>query len=622
VQLRQRLQNLIGNTLGYCNAKQTPAVQAHSQLEGQATCPDSTWENRIQARMAELARSELAIRRWSGQLQELSKLSARLNTAHDVGSILGVVVEGARGIIGVHQAVASVDLEAAEGQQTTCTSLSEKYAHWSQGQGQARFGTDALDGLVKNENQTLRLAQAELQALPQGMAATQEDERRPAMRGWLAAPFVRSDGGNLGLVQLSDKTQGEFTEADEMILAQLAQTASVALENARLYQDLRDRDQRKDDFLAMLAHELRNPLAPIRNAVQILLLAHPNDDTVSQAREVIGRQVTHLVRLVDDLLDVSRITRGKINLVKGPVEISMAIAVAVESCRPLLDERRHTFELNLAKDSLYVRADLTRLTQVLLNLLNNAAKYTDAGGRIQLTVAREDDTAVIRVRDNGTGIAPQVLPTIFDVFTQVDRTLDRAQGGLGLGLTLVRRLTEMHGGTVDAHSDGLGKGSTFTVRLPLLTEYRTQASAVETGPPPGACLQEGNARVLVVDDSSDSAESLAVLLRGRGYQVRTVHDGNKALPAAEEFRPEVFVLDIGLPGLDGFELARRFRMSALYRDALLISLTGYGTEEDRRTCFQAGFDAHFVKPLDLNSFFSLLGSFESMRPGRRIGKIT
>jgi signal transduction histidine kinase len=563
-------------------------------------------ENRVRERTSELAQANGSLRRWSDQLQELARLSALLNTAHDIGSVLGFVTQTVREIIGAHAALTRIVFDTQERSQLISTSWSDKLARWRQ--PPSRFGTQALDNLVCSGNRARRFTHEALAAMPEYATPGVDRSTVPPMRGWLAAPLIGRDGGNLGLIQLSDRYEDEFTATDETLLLQVAQTTSVALENARLYQDLRERDRRKDEFLAMLAHELRNPLAPIRNAVQILELAGTKDVHVVAARDLIGRQVMHLVRLVDDLLDVSRITRGKINLVKEPVEIARVVAVAVESCRPIIDERRHTLEVVLPPTAVLVEADLTRLAQVILNLLNNAAKYTDEGGRIRLSVTVETNQVAISVRDNGTGISAEMLPTIFDVFTQVDRTLDRSQGGLGLGLTLVRRLTEMHGGRVEAHSAGPGKGSEFIVRLPLLNEQSMDEAKPSSrdGQPRG--VRGPRRRILIVDDNRDSAESLAMLLRVRGHDVRTAYDGRQGLVVADEYRPGVLILDIGLPGLDGYTIARALRGQPAFRDALLIALTGYGAEEDRRACYRSGFDAHLVKPVDLVPLLGLLES--------------
>jgi signal transduction histidine kinase/DNA-binding response OmpR family regulator len=566
-------------------------------------------EQRVRARTSELAQANGALQRWSEQLQDLARLSSRLNTAHDLSSVIDFVTQTVREIIGAHAALTRIVADAPDKPALLSVSWSDKLASWRN--SSARFGTSELDQLVCGSNQSRRVTHQQLGVMPQFRASISDNSTVPPMRGWLAAPLISRDGINLGLIQLSDRYEDEFTENDEALLLQVAQTTSVALENARLYQDLRERDRRKDEFLAMLAHELRNPLAPIRNAVQILELTGTKDAHVISARDLIGRQVGHLVRLVDDLLDVSRITRGKINLVKEPVEVTKVVDMAVESCRPIIEERNHNLVIALPPQTVLVEADLTRLAQVIMNLLNNAAKYTDQGGRIQLGVEVEHGQVVFRVRDNGTGISQEMLPTIFDVFTQVDRTLDRSQGGLGLGLTLVRRLTEMHGGRVEAHSAGPGQGSEFIVRLPMADASEELSSeehrSVELDGEPVAA-RGPRRRILIVDDNRDSAESLAMLLRVRGHEVRTAYDGRKSLGVAEEYRPDVVILDIGLPGLDGYTVARALRAQAAFRDALLVALTGYGAEEDRRACYRSGFDAHLVKPVDLVPLLGLLES--------------
>jgi PAS domain S-box-containing protein len=354
-------------------------------------------------------------------------------------------------------------------------------------------------------------------------------------------------------------------------------------------------DRRKDEFLAMLAHELRNPLAPIRNAAQVIRLLGTTEPNVQRSTEVIERQVQTMARLVDDLLDVSRITTGKIKLQKEPVELATVVARAVEAARPLIEARRHALTVRLPPEAMRLEADVTRLAQVVGNLLANAAKYTENGGRIELGVARHGNIAVVRVRDNGVGIPAAMLPRIFDLFVQVDRSLARSEGGLGIGLTLVKSLVEMHGGSVEAHSEGLGRGSEFVVRLPVLQTRHD--------PNPDQAERSGDypsppRRILVVDDNVDAAASLAMLLQVEQHDVRTAHDGPTALHVAEAFRPEVIFLDIGLPRMDGYEVARRLRKQAGLEKTLLVALTGYGQEEDRRRSQQAGFDAHLVKPAD------------------------
>jgi len=368
---------------------------------------------------------------------------------------------------------------------------------------------------------------------------------------------------------------------------------------------LQEVNQRKDEFLAMLAHELRNPLAPIRNAGQILRLYAKGHPRLEWVRAVIERQSRHLTRLVDDLLDVSRIVRGQITLEKSAVELKDVVGHALETSRHLLRERRHEVTVNLPSESVLVEADLTRMSQVLANLLINAAKYTPDGGRIWLEAERPDREVCVRVRDTGMGIAPSLLPRVFDLFTQGARTLDRAQGGLGIGLTLVKRIVEMHGGTVEARSAGPGAGSEFIVRLPLLA--RTSAAVHDEHAETAEADQGTRARVLVVDDNVDAADSIAMLLSLQGHEVRSVHAPQEALDVAQAFHPHLVLLDIGLPGMDGYEVARRLRSQHI-QSMRIVAITGYGQPSDRDRAREAGFDQHLVKPIDPEVLHSLVGS--------------
>jgi signal transduction histidine kinase/ActR/RegA family two-component response regulator len=345
----------------------------------------------------------------------------------------------------------------------------------------------------------------------------------------------------------------------------------------------------KDEFLAMLGHELRNPLAPIVTGIELIKLRRGGQ--LDREHQVIERQVNHVVRLVDDLLDVSRITRGKIALRRQPVSISALVAKAVEMASPVLEENRHHLTLRVPPRGLWVDGDETRLSQVIANLLSNAAKYTEPGGHIEVEARREDGDILLRVADDGIGIASEMLPRVFDLFTQGQRGIDRSQGGLGLGLTLVRRLVEAHGGEVTAASEGVGRGSVFTVILPGLTHAGDEAGA------PDRALKEagGSRRVMVVDDNKDAAELLAELLRGAGHAVVVAHDGPSALEIAERFQPEIAVLDIGLPVMDGYELGARLRRSGRIR---LVAVTGYGQEHDHARSREAEFELHLVKPID------------------------
>ena len=374
-------------------------------------------------------------------------------------------------------------------------------------------------------------------------------------------------------------------------------------ERARAEQALQDADRNKDEFLAMLAHELRNPLAPIHNALELMRMK-PSAPQAQWAQEVIQRQLASLTRLVDDLLDVSRITRGKITLTREPVEVSTLIARAVETVEPLMNERAHTLRQQISPEPLRVDGDSTRLIQALGNVLGNAAKYTERGGEIELVAARQETEVVIRVRDNGIGIPGELLPRIFDLFTQLDRRSDQSLSGLGIGLALVRRLVEMHGGTVTAHSEGVGAGSEFVLRLPLLTTEPAAAESHDTLTPRATASIPR--RILLADDNSDALESLATVLRLRGHEVFSAANGAIALETAVRHMPEVALLDIGMPVLDGYEVARRIRAQEWGKGVTLVALTGWGQESDRRRSREAGFDTHLVKPLDLDRLSALL----------------
>jgi signal transduction histidine kinase len=422
---------------------------------------------------------------------------------------------------------------------------------------------------------------------------------------------LRIGDRTLGALALaSDHAAPGLLPRDLVTLQELVSRAAIALDNARLYsslqreiersraaeESLQDSNQRKDEFLAMLSHELRNPLAPIRNAVEVMRRVAPPDPKLTMAREVVDRQVSLLARLVEELLDVSRISQGKIVLKREPVELARVIAHSVETARPLIDARNQTLSVSVPAAPVWLSADFARLSQVLSNLLNNASKYTGEGGRIELAAAAGEGEASIVVRDNGAGIEPQLLDRVFELFVQGERALDRGQGGLGIGLTLVKRLVELHQGRVHAASDGPGRGAMFTVTLPCISAVEPQRQA-----PPISVAKTTEVygrRVLVVDDNVDAAESTAAFLRLEGHEVKAVHDGLQALASLKVFDPHVVVLDIGLPGLDGYAVARQLRSRGDTSHVLLIALTGYGQKEDRQRATEAGFDYHFVKPAD------------------------
>ncbi len=369
-------------------------------------------------------------------------------------------------------------------------------------------------------------------------------------------------------------------------------------------------DQRKDQFIALLAHELRNPLAPLRNGLQVIKLAGHDPNAVAQAGEMMDRQLEHMVRLIDDLLDISRITQNKMELRRAAVLLTDVISSAVETVRPAIEKAGHQFTVSLPKEEIVLDADLTRLAQVFGNLLTNSTKFTSSGGQIWLTAERQGNEAVVSVKDTGIGIPTESLPNIFDMFSQVGRSVDPSAGGLGIGLALVKALVEMHGGTVRAESEGPGKGTTFTVRIPALaTATDTPEASVGGGTPATGTRQ----RVLVADDSQDSAISMGMLLKLLGNDVRVAHDGAEAVAIAETFRPEVILMDLGMPELNGYEATQRIRQESWGKGIIIIALSGWGQDRDRVRSRDAGCDGHLVKPVTLPDLENLLKELKAAR---------
>ena len=446
------------------------------------------------------------------------------------------------------------------------------------------LGMPLVDLAHPGDRESLQKALARLFAgEADGLGAEKRFVRRDGATIWanLTVALARmSEAGSHGVAVIEDVTERKHAE-----------------------EDLREADRRKDEFLATLAHELRNPLAPIRNSLHILGMSGVRDDAMKRVTDMMTRQVAHMVRMVDDLLEVSRISRGKIELRKERIELAAVLRNAVDTSLPLVEAARHRLAVNIPPEPIALEADPVRLAQVFANLLNNAAKYTPDGGEISIEVTVEAGSASICVRDNGEGIPPAMLARVFNMFTQVN-TGSRAQGGLGIGLTLARTLVQLHGGTIEAFSDGPGKGCQFLVKLPLA------ASVPETKGPDDLPAHDGSPlplrRVLVVDDNRDAADSLGMLLEFLGAEVRVVHDGPAALEAIAAFKPSVVLLDLGMPGMNGLEVARRMRGDPQLADTKLVALTGWGQREDRRRTHEAGFDYHLVKPADVGTLQSIL----------------
>jgi PAS domain S-box-containing protein len=425
------------------------------------------------------------------------------------------------------------------------------------------------------------------------------------LRAYVCRPLL-DDGRLLGTLSFGSRTRDRFPDDELEFLRTITRYVEVACERLRLVQQLREADRRKDEFLATLAHELRNPLAPLRHSLEIMRLSPRDAANVENARSIMERQLGQMVRLIDDLLDVSRIRNNKIPLRPEPIDLRNVIEHAVEINRPFLEENGLALTVTLPPGPLSMVADPSRLTQVFDNLLNNAVKYTDRGGRITITGERDAGVIRVTVRDTGIGIPAAMLGRVFDMFSQVDRSVERSQGGLGLGLNIVARLVAKHGGSVVAHSDGPGQGSAFTVQLPLAEPVDEPAAAgpdAAAAPSPAATPRR---RVLVVDDNRDAAITLTMMLGLMGCETRTAYSGFEALDAGAEFRPELILLDIGMPGLNGFDTARRIREEEWGRDIFLVALTGWGQGADRRASQEAGFDEHVVKPIEPAALEQLL----------------
>lgn len=416
--------------------------------------------------------------------------------------------------------------------------------------------------------------------------------------------LLSGDGRRIPVAMAVNPVEGFETPTYCVIVTDLtSQRDNEQLRRAE--QALRAADRRKDEFLAMLGHELRNPLTPIRMAVEVIRSrAHDLEcPDLHKGLEIIERQVAHMTRLVDDLLDVARITRGTVKLQCEVVNLADAVALAVDNIRPMVERHHHTLTVHWPSEPIHVYADPIRVAQVVTNLLHNAVKYTKEGGQIDLVISRRARQARILVRDTGMGISPDLLPHVFDLFTQAEVTLDRSQGGLGLGLTLVKRLVKMHGGIVRAASRGIGTGSEFTIMLPLVDDGR---AAAEPRSVPAPRQRDIAKRILIVDDNEDAAEMLGMLLSSRGHEVAIAHDGISALEKVRAFKPDVLCLDIGLPHLDGYALAARIREIDLGKRPTLIAVTGYGQDKDRSKALESGFDHHLVKPVNIEALYQIL----------------
>jgi signal transduction histidine kinase len=499
----------------------------------------------------------------SGQRDETVLLLAP--TARDAALCRGILAEA--------------DIECA-----VCRDVAEVCAGMDAGAGLALVAEEALDG-----------EGLELLALAVGRQPAWSDFPMLILTEEGIDPELVSRAGTLGNVTLIERPVRVPALVSAVQSALRARRRHYEIrgylaESARVAESLRDADRRKDEFLAMLAHELRNPLAPLRNAIEAVRRSPSDRNLLDWARGVMERQLAQMVRLIDDLLDLSRVSHGAIELKQAPAEVGALVRGALESCSPALAEAGHELELHLPREPLWLRCDATRIVQVLCNLLSNAVRYTPRGGRIEIRARRREDELELRVRDSGPGIPPEMLERVFDMFTR----LETAQGGLGVGLTLAKRLVELHGGTIEARSEGSGRGAEFIVRLPGVEPGAAAPVAAPAQERPCTRLQ----RILVADDNRDAAESLARLLRLAGHDVRIAYDGQQAVDLAEVFRPAVALLDLGMPRLSGYDAARRIRERPFGRGVMLVALTGWGQPQDKRRSEDAGFDHHLVKPVD------------------------
>jgi PAS domain S-box-containing protein len=488
----------------------------------------------------------------------------------------------------------------------------DAYAVWRYRSMSGRWGIELASGLSDEYQRSSIEVMEETPSMTETPVVAEDVHESPLLgrraeaydhegiRSLMSVP-LRVHGSISGTLVFYYRSPHRFSETDVRVATALSNLAGSAIGTAELYQELRDNDRRKDEFLAMLAHELRNPLSAISNAVRLSRRTQVEED-LEWSKVVIERQANKLARLMDDLLDVSRITRGMIQLNREILDVRPILQSAIDSVRPLIDERKHELTVSAGSGALRLEADPIRVEQILMNLLTNAAKYTESGGHIWVTAERRDSELMLRVRDDGIGISPEVLPTMFELFAQGERSIARSEGGLGIGLTIVRRLAEMHGGSVSAQSEGVGKGSVFTVLLPAVEV----APPVEAEPEPESKEGRGCSRILVIDDNVDTARGMTRLLKLLGHDVQAAYDGPTGMEAARSYRPDVILLDIGLPGMDGYEVARRLRREEFGKGVRIIAVSGYGQDEDRRRSKEAGFDHHLVKPIDHSALITLL----------------
>ncbi|CDM66308.1 ATP-binding protein [Pyrinomonas methylaliphatogenes] len=534
------------------------------------------------------------------QLRQLADLSVLINVSRSLDEMLKTLTERARAIIGAHQAVASLTIDDNWAQAINAVSLSDKYAAWRDYDAQP--DGSGIYSLVCRTNQPMRLTQEELERHPAWRGFGKEAGKHPPLRGWLAAPLIGRNGQNLGLIQLSDKYEGEFTAEDEALLMQIAQIASVAIENHRLYQLSEENNRLKDEFLATLSHELRTPMTAILGWMHLLREGKLDEAATSRALDAIYRNAQAQMRLIEDLLDISRIITGKFQFEVMPIGLVPVIESALDSIKPAAEAKRIDIETRLDESAGPVMGNPDRLRQAIWNLLSNAVKFTPRGGRVTVELRRVDSHVEIRISDTGEGISPEFLPFVFERLRQADSSTRRTHGGLGIGLSIVRHIVELHGGRVGAESQGKGRGATFFIQLPLLALQvskgeRWRSVERENGPgePQGDDLSLDGVRILVIDDDQDTREMIAEVLGRYGARVETVATAAEALRAVDWQPVDLIISDIGMPEEDGYDLIRRLHERGLGIPA--VALTAYVREADRDQALASGFQAHIAKPV-------------------------
>jgi signal transduction histidine kinase/DNA-binding response OmpR family regulator len=591
---------------------------------------------RIERKWVEQERAQLLTRQrqYTSRLRKLAKASIAINSLLSIDQTLKLITEQAREIIEAHQAVTSMTVDGNWTQAISAMSLSDKYAQWWDYK-EAPNGS-GIYSYVCRMNRPMRMTQAELESHPNWRGFSTESDRHPPMRGWLAVPLISRQGNNIGLIQLSDKYEGEFTEEDEALLVQLAQVAAAAIDNARLYLQSQETNRIKDEFLATLSHELRSPLNPILGWSRLLQTKRFDEATLMRALQTIERNAKLQTHLIEDLLDISRIIQGKLTLKVSPVNLISIVEAAIDTMRPAAEAKSIPLKVLLAKppaptngtaiepewktvdaDPVHAQfqtmGDPNRLQQIIWNLLSNAIKFTPQGGQVEIRLSLVEPEASlanglskapalyaqyaeIAVSDTGKGIKPEFLPYIFDYFRQADASITRVYGGLGLGLAIVRHLTELHGGTICAESMGEGQGATFTIRLPLLVAQPDTQERSSSG----SAINLKGIQAVVVDDEVDTREIITLILEGYGTHVIATASVSEALEAVEQFNPDVLVSDIGMPLEDGYALIRKVRELEPDCGGMIpaIALTAYARPEDQHQSLAAGFQLHVPKPVE------------------------